>query len=106
MPVTPWQDYRQRAHLEGISLLFCRDVFQFVGDFGMTSSGNDLRASALTANQWRHRIGVLATLISVSACVLVWLRLPPPAVTHNVESALSLMSLVMLNFALFRRSLR
>ena len=102
----------------------------------MTVTGALLSHEALTAIQWTHRVGALATLVTAGAlgvAVLgtanfrlygivllgilliqiglgtanVLLRLPLVlAAAHNGGAALLLVALVVLNFALFRKPSR
>jgi cytochrome c oxidase assembly protein subunit 15 len=113
-----------------------RHAFHLVRELGMTATGALLSHEALTAIQWTHRVGALATLVTAGAlgvAVLgtanfrlygivllgilliqiglgtanVLLRLPLVlAAAHNGGAALLLVALVVLNFALFRKPSR
>ena len=110
--------------------------FQVHRELGMTAAGAPLSNAALNAIQWAHRVGALAVAAflgtlaffasrmsglrgyaSVVAVALVAqislgitnvLAMLPisVAVAHNVGAALLLMSVVMLNFALYQESAR
>lgn len=113
-----------------------RHAFQFVRELGMTAAGTALPDAALTAIHWAHRVGALVTLLYVGSLGFVVRRTPglarqgalllailllqaglgvanvvmrlplPLAVAHNAGAALLLILLIMLNFALFQRSVK
>jgi len=113
-----------------------RHAFQFVRELGMTAAGAALPDEALTAIHWTHRVGALVALLYVGSLAFVVLRTPalarhgalllailllqvglgvanvvmrlplPLAVAHNAGAALLLILLIMLNFALFQRSVK
>ena len=113
-----------------------RHAFHLVRELGVTAAGAPLSPEALTAIHWMHRLGALVTLLVVGAVALrvlrtpgvrihggallallfvqlglgianVLLRLPLAlAVAHNAGAALLLVALVVLNFALSRKSPR
>ncbi|MES2562616.1 MAG: COX15/CtaA family protein [Pseudomonadota bacterium] len=106
--------------------------FQLVRELGRTAAGTHLAYEALTAIHWTHRVGALITLlvVSVTAAMLWRVRelrahaavlatllgvqvslgvanvlagLPlGVAVAHNAMAAVLLVTLVVINFALFR----
>ena len=108
--------------------------FQLVRELGKTAAGTHLAYEALTAIHWTHRVGALVTLVFVGGFALVLARtrgaafhaalvgalvlvqvalgianvlagLPlAVAVAHNAVAALLLVSLVLINCALFRAS--
>jgi heme a synthase len=110
--------------------------FQIVRELGMTADGEPLSNYALNAIQWTHRVGALITVGVLVPVALLALRVPELkrfaavllvmlaaqvgigianvlamlplwlAVAHNTGAALLLVSLVMLNFALFSRPVR
>jgi heme a synthase len=110
--------------------------FQIVRELGMTADGEPLSNFALNAIQWAHRVGALITVGVLAPVALLALRVPELkrfavvllvvlaaqvgigianvlamlplwlAVAHNTGAALLLVSLVMLNFALFSRPVR
>lgn len=112
-----------------------RHAFHLVRELGVTAAGAPLSHEALTAIQWTHRVGALATLLLVGGLGLATLRIPAfralgwallgvlllqigfgianvllrlplvLAVAHNGGAALLLAALVVLNFALSRKSL-
>jgi heme a synthase len=101
-------------------------------ELGLDGSGNLLSLAALTAIHWMHRLWALVVLVVVGLtairlvrqrglCMLgmllaallvmqlalgmanIWLGLPlPVAVAHNAGAALLLITLVVINFRLFR----
>jgi cytochrome c oxidase assembly protein subunit 15 len=106
--------------------------FQIFRELGMTAQGTALSNEALNSIQWAHRLGALVSVIYLSALgiaclrvpglrrygalvlVVVWIqgslgvanvvmRLPLVlAVAHNAVAALLLISMVMLNFHVYR----
>ncbi len=110
--------------------------FQVHRELGMTAAGAPLSNAALNAIQWTHRAGALvvavflgviavvasrmsglrgyaaslavALIVQVSLGITNVLAMLPisVAVAHNVGAALLLMSVVMLNFALYQESSR
>jgi cytochrome c oxidase assembly protein subunit 15 len=111
-------------------------AFHLVRELGVTAAGAPLSHEALTAIHWMHRLGALVTLLVVGIVALRMLRMPgfaihggvllallfaqlglgitnvllrlplAIAVAHNAGAALLLVALVVLNFALFRKSSR
>ena len=109
------------------------NAYHVVRELGMTAAGAPLTQEALNAIQWSHRAGALITVVFLGAigfatarvpalrCTAVLLiallvvqaligianvllRLPLVlAVAHNAGAALLLATLVVLNFAVFRR---
>lgn len=103
--------------------------FHFFRELGMTAEGEPLSNEALNAIHWSHRLGALATFLTLAYVARRALRLPalrgfggvllvllfaqvilgivnvlgnlplPVAVAHNGVAALLLATLVMLNFA-------
>jgi cytochrome c oxidase assembly protein subunit 15 len=103
--------------------------FHFLRELGMTAEGEPLSNDALNAIHWAHRIGALATFLTLAFVAHRALRVPalrrlsamvlallvvqvalgianvvgglalPVAVAHNGVAALLLAALVMLNFA-------
>jgi cytochrome c oxidase assembly protein subunit 15 len=110
--------------------------FHLARELGMTAAGAPLSIEALTAIHWTHRVGavvtltyvgtlafalmqsagcarmgaVLASLLALQLCLgiaNVLLTLPLPiAVAHNAVAAALLVTMVVINFALSRRSTR
>ncbi len=110
--------------------------FQLQRELGMTNAGAPLSNAALNAIHWTHRVGALVIAIYVGAMAFVasqMISLRPyalivagalviqlslgitnvlamlplaVAVAHNAGAALLLMSVVMLNFALYQESSR
>jgi cytochrome c oxidase assembly protein subunit 15 len=111
-------------------------AFHLVRELGVTAAGAPLSHEALTAIHWMHRLGALVTLLVVGIVALRMLRMPgfaihggvllallfaqlglgitnvllrlplALAVAHNAGAALLLVALVVLNFALSRKSPR
>jgi cytochrome c oxidase assembly protein subunit 15 len=109
-------------------------AFHVVRELGVTAGGAPLSQDALTAIHWAHRLGALVTVLYLGALGLALIRtgamalygglvlalllaqaglgvaivlagLPlAVAVAHNGGAALLLVALVMLNFAVFKRS--
>ena len=103
--------------------------FHFLRELGMTAEGDPLSNDALNAIHWAHRIGALATFLTLAFAAHRAMRMPalrklgamllallilqvglgitnvvgslplPVAVAHNGVAALLLAALVMLNFA-------
>lgn len=124
------------CHSAWLPQLDFRHAFQFVRELGMTAAGTALPDAALTAIHWTHRVGALVTLLYVGSLGFAVLRAPglarqgalllailllqaglgvanvvmrlplPLAVAHNAGAALLLILLIMLNFALFQRSVK
>lgn len=124
------------CHGEWLPHMDFSHAFHLVRELGMTAAGAPLSHEALTAIQWTHRVGALATLVTAGALGLavlgtanfrlygivllgivliqiglgianVLLRLPLVlAAAHNGGAALLLVALVVLNFALFRKPSR
>ncbi|HSN38719.1 MAG TPA: COX15/CtaA family protein [Burkholderiales bacterium] len=122
------------CHGEWLPQMDFRHAFQFVRELGMTAAGAPLSYEALTAIHWTHRVGALVTLLYIGGLALavlrtrgfallgglllvvlllqvslgvanVVMRLPLPlAAAHNAGAALLLIMLIMLNFALSRKS--
>lgn len=113
-----------------------RHAFHLVRELGVTAAGAPLSHESLTAIHWTHRLGALVTLVVAGGLALVMLgtvtlrlygaallgillfqialgianvllRLPLAlAAAHNAGAALLLVALVVINFALFRKSSR
>jgi cytochrome c oxidase assembly protein subunit 15 len=111
-----------------------RHGFQLVRELGRTAAGEHLAYEALTAIHWTHRVGALVTFLYLGALALALARTRSlggyaaalavaltvqvglgianvlggvplaTAVTHNAVAAILLALLVMINFALSRRS--
>ncbi|UCD69124.1 MAG: COX15/CtaA family protein [Betaproteobacteria bacterium] len=111
-------------------------AFQLQRELGMTKAGAPLSNAALNAIHWTHRIGALVVAAYLGAVTLVAFRMTglrvyamalatvlviqllfgitnilamlplAVALAHNVGAALLLMSVVMLNFAIFQESTR
>ncbi|HYH43288.1 MAG TPA: COX15/CtaA family protein, partial [Burkholderiales bacterium] len=110
-----------------------RHGFQFLRELGRTADGGHLAYEALTAIHWTHRVGALVTFLFVGGlAVALWRRgavlyggalgavlalqvglgianivagLPlAVAVAHNAVAALLLVTLVVINFGLSRRT--
>jgi cytochrome c oxidase assembly protein subunit 15 len=121
------------CHGEWMPKMDFRHGFQLLRELGQTAAGDKLSYDALTAIHWTHRVGalivalylialtfmmwrvtrlrailaVLATLLALQIClgvanILTGLKLAV-AVGHNAGAALLLVTLVVLNFALFSR---
>jgi len=120
------------CHGEWVPDMDFEHAFALHRELGMDANGNFLSLQALTAIHWTHRVGALVVLIFAGAaairlgrqrglCVLgivlgmlllaqlglgmanVWLGLPlAVAVAHNAVAALLLVTLVVINFRLFR----
>lgn len=120
------------CHGEWVPEMHFEPAFTLHRELGMDASGEFLSLQALTAIHWTHRLWALAVLIVVGVlarklirqrgiCIFgalvgllvvvqigmgianVWLSLPLAlAVAHNVGAALLLMTLVVINFKLFR----
>ena len=111
-------------------------AFQVHRELGMTAAGEPLSNAALNAMHWTHRAGALVVALylgvlawvssktagmrpyalAMAAALIVQIGLGVTnvlamlpvsvAVAHNAGAALLLMSVVVLNFALFQRSVR
>jgi cytochrome c oxidase assembly protein subunit 15 len=111
-----------------------RHGFQLVRELGMTAAGTHLSYDAITAIHWTHRVGAVVTFVYVGGFALALLRKPglarygaallgvlllqialgianvvaglPLAVAaaHNAGAAILLMTAVVINFALRRKS--
>ena len=109
-------------------------AFQVLRELGVTAAGAPLSQDALVAIHWTHRVGALVTVLYLGALAVKGLRVPALAVysglllvlllaqaalgianvlarlplgiavAHNGGAALLLAALVMLNFAVFKRS--
>ena len=109
------------------------NAYHVVRELGMTAAGAPLTQEALNAIQWTHRAGALITVVFLGAIGLAMARVPALrhtavlliallgvqaligianvllrlplvlAVAHNAGAALLLATLVVLNFAVFRR---
>ncbi|MGH8640599.1 MAG: COX15/CtaA family protein [Burkholderiales bacterium] len=109
-------------------------AFHVLRELGVTAAGAPLSQDALVAIHWTHRIGALITVLYLGALAVKGLRVPALAVysglllalllaqaalgianvlarlplgiavAHNGGAALLLAALVMLNFAVFKRS--
>lgn len=120
------------CHGEWVPDMDFEHAFALHRELGMDANGNFLSLQALTAIHWMHRVGALVVLIFAGAaairlgrqrglCVLgmllgvlllvqlglgmanVWFGLPlAVAVAHNAGAALLLVTLVVINFRLFR----
>ncbi len=120
------------CHGEWVPEMDFYHAFTLHRELGMDANGNFLSLDALTAIHWTHRLWAVAVLALVGAmaiklirqrglCVFgaligllllaqigmgianVWLSLPLAlAVAHNAGAALLLMTLVVINFKLFR----
>jgi len=112
------------------------NAFHAVRELGVTAAGAPLSQEALNAIQWSHRAGALVTLAFLGALALCALRIPSLrtagavllvllaaqaglgianvllrvplalAAAHNAGAALLLAALVVLNFTVFRRTIR
>lgn len=110
------------------------DAFHVLRELGVTAAGAPLSQDALIAIHWTHRVGALLTVLYLGALAVAGLRVPALAlssglmlallagqvalgianvlarlplalaVAHNGGAALLLVALVMLNFAVFKRS--
>jgi cytochrome c oxidase assembly protein subunit 15 len=110
------------------------DAFHVLRELGVTAAGAPLSQDALVAIHWTHRVGALVTILYLGALAAAALRAPALAlcgglllallaaqaalgianvlarlplalaVAHNGGAALLLAALVMLNFAVFKRS--
>ena len=111
-----------------------RHGFQLVRELGMTAAGTHLSYDAITAIHWTHRVGAVVTFVYVGSFALALLRNPgltrygaallgvlllqialgianvvaglPLAVAaaHNAGAAILLVTTVVINFALRRKS--
>jgi cytochrome c oxidase assembly protein subunit 15 len=111
-----------------------RHGFQLVRELGMTAAGTHLSYDAITAIHWTHRVGAVVTFVYVGGFALALLRNPglarygaallgvlllqialgianvvaglPLAVAaaHNAGAAILLVTAVVINFALRRKS--
>jgi cytochrome c oxidase assembly protein subunit 15 len=111
-----------------------RHGFQLVRELGMTAAGTHLSYDAITAIHWTHRVGAVVTFVYVGGFALALLRKPglarygaallgvlllqialgianvvaglPLAVAaaHNAGAAILLVTAVVINFALRRKS--
>jgi cytochrome c oxidase assembly protein subunit 15 len=111
-------------------------AFQIQRELGMTAAGAPLSNDALNAIQWTHRVGALVVALYLGTLAVVASRMSGlrgyasvlvvaliaqislgitnvlamlpigVAVAHNAGAALLLMSVVMLNFALYQESAR
>jgi cytochrome c oxidase assembly protein subunit 15 len=111
-----------------------RHGFQLVRELGMTAAGTYLSYDAITAIHWTHRVGAVVTFVYVGGFALALLRKPglarygaallgvlllqialgianvvaglPLAVAaaHNAGAAILLVTAVVINFALRRKS--
>jgi cytochrome c oxidase assembly protein subunit 15 len=109
-------------------------AFHVLRELGVTAAGAPLSQDALVAIHWTHRVGALVTVLYLGALAVKGLRVPALAlysglllalllaqaalgianvlarlplgiaVAHNGGAALLLAALVMLNFAVFKRS--
>lgn len=109
-------------------------AFHVLRELGVTAAGAPLSQDALVAIHWTHRVGALITVLYLGALAVKGLRVPALAVysglllalllaqaalgianvlarlplgiavAHNGGAALLLVALVMLNFAVFKRS--
>jgi cytochrome c oxidase assembly protein subunit 15 len=109
-------------------------AFHVMRELGVTAAGAPLAHDALIAIHWTHRLGALLTVLYLGTLAIVLLRVPvlaphgglllallaaqtalgianvlaglplAAAVAHNGGAALLLAALVMLNFAVFKRS--
>lgn len=124
------------CHGEWLPKMDFRHGFQLLRELGHTAAGDKLSYDALTAIHWTHRVGaVVVTLYLAVLAAMAWgapalraiaaalgallalqvslglaniltgLKLAV-AVGHNAGAALLLVTLVVLNFALFHRSSR
>ncbi|MEW6133880.1 MAG: COX15/CtaA family protein [Pseudomonadota bacterium] len=120
------------CHGEWVPEMHFEPAFTLHRELGMDAAGNYLSLQALTAIHWTHRLWAAAVLVLVGIaavklarqrglCVLglllgmllliqlgmgianIWLSLPLAlAVAHNAGAALLLLSLVVINYRLFR----
>lgn len=120
------------CHGEWVPEMHFEPAFTLHRELGMDAAGEFLSLQALTAIHWTHRLWALAVLVVVGVlarklirqrgiCIFgalvglllvvqigmgianVWLSLPLGlAVAHNAGAALLLMTLVVINFKLFR----
>jgi cytochrome c oxidase assembly protein subunit 15 len=109
-------------------------AFHVLRELGVTAAGAPLSQDALVAIHWTHRVGALVTVLYLGALAVKGLRVPALAlysglllalllvqaalgianvvsrlplaiaVAHNGGAALLLAALVMLNFAVFRKT--
>jgi cytochrome c oxidase assembly protein subunit 15 len=112
-----------------------RHGFQLVRELGRTADGGHLAYEALTAIHWMHRVGALVTFLYVGALAIALVKSPgmtaygaalavvlvvqvglgianvlaglplAVAVAHNAMAAVLLLTLVVINFALSRRTI-
>ena len=110
-------------------------AFHVLRELGVTAAGAPLSQDALVAIHWTHRVGALVTVVYLGVLAARGLRVPALAlasglllallaaqaalgvanvlarlplalaVAHNAGAALLLVALVMLNFAVFKRSI-
>jgi heme a synthase len=121
------------CHGQWVPAMDFSNAYHVVRELGMTASGAPLTQEALTAIQWSHRAGALATVVLLGGTGLAALRIPALrtpgaalllllalqaalgianvllrlplvlAAAHSAGAALLLAVLVVLNFAVFRK---
>lgn len=121
------------CHGQWVPAMDFSNAYHVVRELGMTASGAPLTQEALTAIQWSHRAGALATVVLLGGIGLAALRIPALripaaalllllaiqaalgianvllrlplvlAAAHSAGAALLLAVLVVLNFAVFRK---